>query len=347
MSSLPAKGCSRYGNILSKTLVSIPDAIFLHNNNSNNNNQDTTTTAAAATSSSTVKFIDGSLWFDGTKSARTDFSNGPRIADALFLDCTNGGNPGGMNSGFPPTMPRAFLHGATMDAMGVSRDDHLVVYGTHQTDSFFRTYVHLKAMGHPPCRCHVLDGSLKDWIDADGPTEEEGRAPKVQPAVLPLSLLMPSSSYKPSYEATDPQNVVATHELRSWIERGRGREEGGGLLVVDARGASGFQNGRMPGAVSLPATELLDPGHPNKLRPATELEQILREKEIIATTATGEQQEKRHAPTIVSTCGIGVSACVLVVALDVLGRGSETVFLYDGSWNEWAKNPDENPIVKG
>ena len=89
---------SKSNSILGKTLVSVPDAIQLH-------------------SQEDVKFIDGTWWLDKSRNGRLDFENGPRIANARYLDIDDVSSKHPEN--LPHMMPDAKLQSSAMTAMGI------------------------------------------------------------------------------------------------------------------------------------------------------------------------------------------------------------------------------------
>jgi thiosulfate/3-mercaptopyruvate sulfurtransferase len=114
----------------------------------------------------------------------------------------------------------------------------------------------------------------------------------------------------------------------------------GGDQILDARPAgrfrgdvpeprAGLRGGHMPGATSLPFTALIEDG---TLVPADRLKRLFE--------AAGVDLSR----PIVTTCGSGVSAAVLALALARLGRAD--VPIYDGSWSEWGAQAD-TPIAVG
>jgi 3-mercaptopyruvate sulfurtransferase SseA len=94
-------------SIKGRTVVSLPDAIDLHSNANNN-----------------VKFIDGSWYLKG-RNGRDEFQEGPRIEGANFFDIDDISTP----SHLPHMMPPKQLFAAAMDAMGITNQDHIIVYG--------------------------------------------------------------------------------------------------------------------------------------------------------------------------------------------------------------------------
>jgi thiosulfate/3-mercaptopyruvate sulfurtransferase len=104
--------------------------------------------------------------------------------------------------------------------------------------------------------------------------------------------------------------------------------------ILDARSAGrfsgaapeprpGIRSGHMPGAISVPYTDLLQDG---RLKPADALREQFREDKV-----------DLHRP-ITTTCGSGVTAAALLLALEV--AGARDASLYDGSWAEYAQHPD-------
>jgi thiosulfate/3-mercaptopyruvate sulfurtransferase len=87
----------------------------------------------------------------------------------------------------------------------------------------------------------------------------------------------------------------------------------------------GLRSGHIPGAVNLPFDRLLDPATKTLLDPAG-----LRR----AIDGAGLDPSK----PIVASCGSGVSACLIALALHRLGH--HDVAIYDGSWSEWGARSD-------
>ena len=109
--------------------------------------------------------------------------------------------------------------------------------------------------------------------------------------------------------------------------------------ILDARSAGrftgrepepreGMRSGHMPGAFNLPYPDLLNSD--GTLKPASELQKLFRAAGI-----------NDRAP-VVTSCGSGISAALLLLGLHMIGRGD--ISLYDGSWSEWGSRAD-TPVV--
>ena len=218
-------------------------------------------------------------------------------------------------SGLPHMFPSEEAFADAVGAMGISNDDMVVTYDGGKLTGACRVWWMFRAFGHD--KVSVLDGGIGKWR-AEGRAVENTMATP-QPA-----------SFKAHYQA---DMVRSIEQILSLVD------QGGAEQILDARAAgrfdgsvpeprAGMRSGHMPGALNLPYDKLLrDDG---TLRDAEQLRALF--------TKAGVDL----ARPIVTSCGSGVSAAVLLLGLACLGH--ENNRLYDGSWSEWGGR-DDTPIV--
>lgn len=235
------------------------------------------------------------------------------IPGALFFDLDLASDS---NTPLPHMLPGDAEFAAYAGGLGVGNQSVVVAYdGSGTNMSAARVWWMFRAFGHEAVA--VLDGGLGKW-------RAEGR---------PLALGEARSAPAVFRGRLDRSGVRDLGDVRDMLASGNAQ-------VVDLRSAGrftgaepeprpGLPSGHMPGAVSLPHTELVRPD-------GTALaESELRERIIRAGV--------RFDRPVVATCGSGTSACNLLLALHRLGYGAGQ--LYDGSWTEWAGRG--MPVVQG
>jgi thiosulfate/3-mercaptopyruvate sulfurtransferase len=215
----------------------------------------------------------------------------------------------------PHTLPRPEQFAQFAGSMGISGNDRIVVYDGPGIFTAPRVWWMFRIMGAK--QVLVLDGGFDSWKRDGRPVTAE--ATKIAPCVF-------SADYRPEAVAT--------------FDEMRGIVEGGGRQIADARPSGRFQGvdpepragirgGHMPGAHNVPATSLSEDG---RLLSLDRLEQQL------------EQSGLDLGKPVVTTCGSGITAAVITLALESLGH--RDVKLYDGSWTEWGGRSD-TPVARG
>lgn len=218
------------------------------------------------------------------------------------------------SSPYPHMMPRAERFAVAMRELGIHSDKHLVVYDEGNLFSAPRAWWMLRAFGVE--QVSILAGGLQGWKAAGLPL-----------ATGPVTL--PEGEFEATFDKAQVKRLtdvlLISHE--------------GGAQIVDARAANrfnaevdeprpGLHRGHIPHSRNVPWNDLVVNG---TLKPEAELRTIFAEAGV-----------KPDEP-VMASCGSGVTAAVIVLALTALG--ARNVTLYDGSWSEWGSR-DDLPIEK-
>ncbi len=259
-----------------------------------------------------VRVVDGS-WHIPTerRDAKAEYAKA-HIPGAVFFDidviCDR-------ESPLPHMMPHPTAFASWMRKLGLGDGSRIVVYDSTGLFSAPRVWWMLRVMGHQDVV--VLDGGLPKWIAEGRPLEDLPTIPRQRHFTLRFD----------------------SDLIKDQAQVARVLESGG--QVVDARPAARFRGeedeprpgvrpGHMPGAKSLPWEDLLD------------AQGALLSKDALAAKfkAIGVSLDK----PVVTTCGSGVTAGTLALAMARLGYWRTPV--YDGSWAEWGSREDL-PLATG
>jgi len=252
--------------------------------------------------------------FDATKYLPNENKDGrneflaAHISGARYFDIDEVADP---DTDLPHMVPSPGRFAKLIGAMGVGNESRVVFYDQKGLASAARGWWLMGLFGHD--RAAVLDGGLPKW-------RREGRPVEAGPP-SPGRLAV----FRPDFRAARLRGIGDV--LRNADTRTE--------LVLDARAAgrftgevpeprAGMRGGHIPGSRSLPYTDLLhDDG---TFRPADELR---------ARFAAAGADATRP---LVTSCGSGVTACILTLGLLLAGLPQGAV--YDGSWTEWGGRPD-------
>ncbi|QWG19536.1 3-mercaptopyruvate sulfurtransferase [Bradyrhizobium sediminis] len=261
-----------------------------------------------------VRVIDASFKMPGVVPLPIDDYLASHIPGAAFFDVdavSDHSNP------LPHMFPDADQFGRDVGALGIGNDDTVVVYDAGGWVAAPRAWWMLLSFGHRKVR--VLDGGLKKWA-AEGRKVESG-------PVTPKP-----STFKASFDARrvrSMQQLVANLSSRAeQVIDARANERYQGKV---AEPRPGLRSGHIPGSLSLPYNNLFNAAT-GEMKSLDELRSVFLGAGV-----------KLDAP-IVTSCGSGVSAAVLTLALYRLGV--ENPALYDGSWTEWGA-ADGPPVATG
>lgn len=259
-----------------------------------------------------VKFLDATLSTQNGMSPEQAFLN-RHISDAQFFDVEAIAD---QESPLPHMVPTSEYFESCISALGVSNDDHIVIYdqsGLYMASS--RAWWMFRLFGHD--KVYVMEGGLGAWV-ARGLPVIDG------PVVTPT----PSS-----FKATLRRELLVTKDdLLKNLETQN-------IDVVDARPSGRFDGlmpeprpnmraGHIPSSKNLPFIEVLD--RTGRFKSDADLEYLFRSLELEPDS------------NIATSCGSGITACTVALAL-FKARGQNAA-VYDGSWSEWGDEASNTPV---
>jgi thiosulfate/3-mercaptopyruvate sulfurtransferase len=214
-----------------------------------------------------------------------------------------------LSSELPHMLPDAPFFEGKMAALGIAEDMQIIVYDQQGLLGAARVWWTLRAFGAQDVK--ILEGGLGAW-------KTEGRPLETGPVERPFAKFIARLE---TDMVADAQKVLAA-------------SKSGASQIVDARQAPrfrgetveprpGVRSGHIPNSVNVPYRDLLNDG---KLKAPQEIKQAF------------VQAGVDLARPIITTCGSGVTAAVLLLALETIGKTG--IVLYDGSWTEWGGRPD-------
>lgn len=250
--------------------------------------------------------VDASWYLpDQNRNARAEY-DAAHIPGAIFFDQDKVVDP---ESALPHALPSPAIFERHAGAMGIARNDTIVVYDGPGMFTAPRVWWMFRTMGAP--NAFVLDGGFDNWRAAGRPVTDA-----------------PTRVAEATFTARPDMGAVV------WLDGMRRLVEDGTAQIADARGPgrftgaepeprAGMRSGHMPGARNLHYAALSDKGR------LKDLEGLL-----VALAEAGIDPDK----PVVTTCGSGVTAAVINLALASVGAHDHR--LYDGSWSEWGARAD-------
>ena len=254
-----------------------------------------------------LRILDASWYMpDSGRDPKAEY-DATHIPGARFFDIDEISD---LRSSLPHMAPPVEKFISRMRAMGVGDGHQVVVYDGAGLFSAARVWWLFRLMGKTDIA--VLDGGLPKWL-AEGRAVED-MAPILRDRHITVS--------RQAHMVKDVTQVAAAAKLGDHTiidARGPGRFEG-----TEAEPRPGLRSGHIPGSVNVHYARLLRPD--GTMKPADELRAVFAE--------AGADMSK---PAITS-CGSGVTAAIVNLALERLGKRDHA--LYDGSWSEWGMYGD-------
>lgn len=202
--------------------------------------------------------------------------------------------------------------------LGVKETDNILLYDTAGIFSAPRVWLTFHIYGHRG-RIFVLDGGIQSWTAEQLPVADGEPKP------------VPHVHYSSKFNSSMVKNIDDI------IDNIQSKQ----FTVLDARSTARFTgkvseprpipSGHIPNSINIPFSELLSKQHNiTTMKPVNELQSLFKAKNIDLDLVKSGQQR------ITTSCGSGVTASIISLALDRVGIPPQSISLYDGSWSEFA-----------
>lgn len=250
------------------------------------------------------------------------------IPGALFFDVDGISD---RTTKLPHMLPSEDAFAAAVSSLGIENKDEVVVYDGKGIFSAARVWWMFRVFGHD--RVWVLDGGLPRWRASGYDVESSASSDAILKASAASEAIEKVYQGQPVGPVTfqtkfQPHLIWTLDEVKQNIEtkshqhidaRSKARFDG---AAPEPR--KGIRSGHVPNSKCIPFLQMLDASQ--ALLPPAELKKQFEKEGISLDTP------------VVTSCGTGVTACILALGLHRLGKTD--VAVYDGSWTEWGGHPD-------
>jgi len=258
-----------------------------------------------------VRIVDSTWYLPGVDRSGRDEHAERHIPGAVYWDLDAIADPA---DPLPHMVPDAATFAGHMARLGIGDGMKVVVYDSVGSMTAPRVWWMMRSFGHDDVA--VLDGGLTKWLAEGRPTDAD--APTIGAGHF-------TATVRP-HMVRDVGTVRAN--LESKAEQVLDARAAGRFTGVDPEPRPNCRSGHIPGSANLPYGGLID-SESKTFLPAETLAQRFQD--------AGIEQSR----PVITTCGSGVTACVLALGLHLIGR--DDVAVYDGSWSEWGTR-DDTPV---
>lgn len=255
-----------------------------------------------------IVLLDASWYLPNAKREPIKEFKNAHLPDALYFDIDQVSDT---SSNLPHTIPTKKQFELNMQKLGINNDSHVIIYSMDGIGTSPRAWWLFKLYKHK--NVSVLNGGMKAWKALNGPINN--KITKI---------------YKSNYMANIDHSILAKYEDVKNLYNNKDYQ------IVDARSLGrfsgqeeeprpGLQKGHIPHSINIPFNLLInDHGY------------LIDKDEIIEIL---NKYNFSFEKIIISSCGSGVTACVLAFVLELIGK--KTWKVYDGSWSEWGQKGNE------